>query len=174
MSGRTSPGAGSSCPNKTVAFCKPPSTVIPAESPVGSSPLTRMGPNFGGASGSNPTPAAGHQPSLRVGPRLRAEGLMVPPASDAATLRRQVAALQIDLEAHIDGEQRLQSINQQLRERCFHFTHSLWVQMMKLLRFLCQSNDMFQNLVSHTTKNSCRIDSNTYMATILRSQLWGK
>jgi hypothetical protein len=42
---------------------------------------------------------------------------MVPPASDAATLRRQVAALQIDLEAHIDGEQQLQSINQQLRER---------------------------------------------------------
>lgn len=139
MSGRTSPGGGSSGPNKTVAFCKPPSTVIPAESPVGSSPLTRMGPNFGGASGSNPAPAAGHQPSLRVGPRLRAEGLMVPPASDAATLRRQVAALQIDLEAHIDGEQRLQSINQQLRERCFHFTHSLWVQLMKLLRFLCQS-----------------------------------
>lgn len=142
MSGRTSPGGGSSCPNKTVAFCKPPSTVIPAESPVGSSPLTRMGPNFGGASSSNPTPAAGHQPSpsLRVGPRLRAEGLMVPPASDAATLRRQVAALQIDLEAHIDGEQRLQSINQQLRERCcFHFTHRLWVQLMKLLRFLCQS-----------------------------------
>jgi hypothetical protein len=56
--------------------------------------------------------------SLRMGPRLRAEGLMVPPASDAATLRRQVAALQIDLEAHIDGEHRLQSINQELRERC--------------------------------------------------------
>jgi hypothetical protein len=55
-----------------------------------------------------------------AGPRLRAEGLMVPPASDAATLRRQVAALQIDLEAHIDGEQRLQSINQQLRERFPH------------------------------------------------------
>lgn len=127
MSGRTSPGGGSSCPNKSVAFCKPPSTVIPAESPVGSnSGLTRMGPNFGGASGSNPTPAAGHQPSpsLRVGPRLRAEGLMVPPASDAATLRRQVAALQIDLEAHIDGEQRLQSINQQLRERCLLPLHS--------------------------------------------------
>lgn len=58
-----------------------------------------------------------HQSLLRVGPRLRAEGLMVPPASDAATLRRQVAALQMDLEAHIDGETRLQSINQELRER---------------------------------------------------------
>lgn len=60
---------------------------------------------------------AGGSMALRIGPRLRAEGLMVPPASDAATLRRQVAALQIDLEAHIDGEHRLQSINQELRER---------------------------------------------------------
>jgi hypothetical protein len=60
---------------------------------------------------------AQHHSILRIGPRLRAEGLMVPPASDAATLRRQVAALQVDLEAHIEGEQRLQKINQQLRER---------------------------------------------------------
>ena len=70
-----------------------------------------MGSGFGAQ------PPGQHQSTLRAGPRLRAEGLMVPPASDAATLRRQVAALQIDLEAHIDGEQRLQSINQQLRER---------------------------------------------------------
>ncbi|KAJ7563281.1 hypothetical protein O6H91_03G104200 [Diphasiastrum complanatum] len=53
----------------------------------------------------------------KVGPRLRAEGNMIPPASDAATLRRQVAALQSDLEAHMESEQYLQSINQQLRER---------------------------------------------------------
>lgn len=55
--------------------------------------------------------------SLRGGPRLRAEGLMAPPAADAASLRRQVAALQVELEAHIEGEGRLQSINNQLRER---------------------------------------------------------
>ncbi|KAG0614177.1 hypothetical protein M758_6G156600 [Ceratodon purpureus] len=74
--------------------------------------------------GGVPTSSTGGSLALRggsgsgsVGPRLRAEGLMVPPASDAATLRRQVAALQIDLEAHIDGEQRLQSINHELRER---------------------------------------------------------
>ncbi|KAG0609891.1 hypothetical protein M758_7G021800 [Ceratodon purpureus] len=93
MSSRTSPLG-----NKSVAFSKPTN---PGESPGGGS-LTRMGPESAHRAG---------------GPRLRAEGLMVPPASDAATLRRQVAALQIDLEAHIDGEQRLQSINQQLRER---------------------------------------------------------
>ncbi|XP_024530433.1 meiosis-specific nuclear structural protein 1-like [Selaginella moellendorffii] len=53
----------------------------------------------------------------KIGPRLRAEGLMAPPASDAATLRRQVAALQLDLESHVEGEKRLQGLNQQLRER---------------------------------------------------------
>jgi hypothetical protein len=95
MSSRTSPLG-----NKTVAFSKPTN---PGES-TGAGSLTRMGP----------------ESTHRAGPRLRAEGLMVPPASDAATLRRQVAALQIDLEAHIDGEQRLQSINQQLRERFPH------------------------------------------------------
>ncbi|KAG0604409.1 hypothetical protein M758_10G169900 [Ceratodon purpureus] len=103
MSSRTSP-LGS---NKTVAFSKPTSTVIHGESSL----VPRMGLGF-----ALPPPGQ-HQSTLRAGPRLRAEGLMVPPASDAATLRRQVAALQIDLEAHIDGEQRLQSINQQLRER---------------------------------------------------------
>lgn len=54
---------------------------------------------------------------VRGGPRLRAEGLMAPPAADAATLRRQVAALQVELEAHIEGEGKLQSLNTQLRER---------------------------------------------------------
>eukprot|EP01018_Ginkgo_biloba_P001906 Gb_17697 [translate_table: standard] len=65
-----------------------------------------------------------HNSLLRVGPRLRAEGLMVPPASDAATLRRQVAGLQSDLQAHIESEQRLQNINQQLRERGYGAHHS--------------------------------------------------
>lgn len=103
MSSRTSPlGA-----NKTVAFSR-----LPGEGPAASS-LTRTGPGCGHNAG----PVGQHQSTLRAGPRLRAEGLMVPPASDAATLRRQVAALQMDLDAHIDGEQRLQSINQQLRER---------------------------------------------------------
>lgn len=114
ISSRTSPLGGSPGLNKSVAFSKPTSTVIPGGSPVGSS-FTRMGGGFGNNSGH--PPVGQHQSTLRAGPRLRAEGLMVPPASDAATLRRQVAALQIDLEAHIDGEQRLQSINQQLRER---------------------------------------------------------
>lgn len=121
ISSRTSPLGGSPGLNKSVAFSKPTSTVIPGGSPVSSS-LTRMG--GGGGIGGAFNASAGHPPApqhrestLRAGPRLRAEGLMVPPASDAATLRRQVAALQIDLEAHIDGEQRLQSINQQLRER---------------------------------------------------------
>lgn len=76
--------------------------------PVGMQPPQGVGGGAGTTGGSM---------ALRTGPRLRAEGLMVPPASDAATLRRQVAALQIDLEAHIDGEHRLQSINQELRER---------------------------------------------------------
>lgn len=97
MSSRASPLGGGPGLNKTVAFSKPGNS---GESP-GAGSLTRMGP----------------ESTHRAGPRLRAEGLMVPPASDAATLRRQVAALQIDLEAHIDGEQRLQSINLQLRER---------------------------------------------------------
>lgn len=100
MSSRASPLGGGPGLNKTVAFSKPGNS---GESP-GAGSLTRMGP----------------ESTHRAGPRLRAEGLMVPPASDAATLRRQVAALQIDLEAHIDGEQRLQSINQQLRERFPH------------------------------------------------------
>lgn len=114
MSSRSSHlGSSPAGPNKTVAFSKPPSTVIPVDSPMASGSLTRVGPGFSNSNGAS----SGHQSLLRIGPRLRAEGLMVPPASDAATLRRQVAALQIDLEAHIDGEQRLQSINQQLRER---------------------------------------------------------
>lgn len=116
ISSRASPLGGSPGLNKSVAFSKPTSTVIPGGSP-GASSHTRMGSGFGINPG-HPPPGQ-HQSSLRAGPRLRAEGLMVPPASDAATLRRQVAALQIDLEAHIDGEQRLQSINQQLRERFF-------------------------------------------------------
>jgi len=118
LSSRTSPmGNSAAGPNKSVAFCKPPSTIIPAESPGASSSMTRTGTNFCSTSGGGAATSGTHQSLLRAGPRLRAEGLMVPPASDAATLRRQVAALQIDLEAHIDGEQRLQSINQQLRER---------------------------------------------------------
>lgn len=111
MSSRTSPLGGGLGSNKTVAFSKPTNFV---ESPA-ASPLTRTALEFG--NNAVPPSAGQHQSTLRTGPRLRAEGLMVPPASDAATLRRQVAALQIDLEAHIDGEQRLQSINQQLRER---------------------------------------------------------
>lgn len=118
ISSRTSPLGGSPGLNKSVAFSKPTSTVIPGGSPVSSS-LTRMGGTFGVSAGHPPAPQH-RESTLRAGPRLRAEGLMVPPASDAATLRRQVAALQIDLEAHIDGEQRLQSINQQLRERSSH------------------------------------------------------
>ncbi|CAM6079900.1 unnamed protein product [Sphagnum tenellum] len=118
LSSRTSPmGNSAAGPNKSVAFCKPPSTIIPAESPGASSSMTRTGTNFCSTSIGGAATSGTHQSLLRAGPRLRAEGLMVPPASDAATLRRQVAALQIDLEAHIDGEQRLQSINQQLRER---------------------------------------------------------
>ena len=76
-----------------------------------------VGMPLGAAAGGGGGGGAGGSMALRIGPRLRAEGLMVPPASDAATLRRQVAALQIDLEAHIDGEHRLQTINQELRER---------------------------------------------------------
>ncbi|CAM6103626.1 unnamed protein product [Calypogeia fissa] len=135
ISSRTSPITHSPGPDKisskSVAFSKPTSTVIPAEvsqggaavppNPVASSSANPregqgMGKNGSYKDGSN-IPGPPGQSLARFGPRLRAEGLMVPPASDAATLRRQVAALQIDLEAHIDGEQRLQSINQQLRER---------------------------------------------------------
>ncbi|KAL2644513.1 hypothetical protein R1flu_012100 [Riccia fluitans] len=112
--------------SKTVAFSKPTSTVIPVEmpqsgggaGPPNSGSATRTSTERPATTNSNiPTPSGVSHSNSRFGPRLRAEGLMVPPASDAATLRRQVAALQIDLEAHIDGEQRLQSINQQLRER---------------------------------------------------------
>ncbi|KAG6550919.1 hypothetical protein Mapa_007534 [Marchantia paleacea] len=111
--------------SKTVAFSKPTSTVIPVEmsqsggwGPSNSSVAVRTSNERPATTNSAiPTPAGNPHLAARFGPRLRAEGLMVPPASDAATLRRQVAALQIDLEAHIDGEQRLQSINQQLRER---------------------------------------------------------
>ncbi|OAE30758.1 hypothetical protein AXG93_2265s1170 [Marchantia polymorpha subsp. ruderalis] len=111
--------------SKTVAFSKPTSTVIPVElsqsggwGPSNSSVAVRTSSERPATTNSAiPTPAGNPHLPARFGPRLRAEGLMVPPASDAATLRRQVAALQIDLEAHIDGEQRLQSINQQLRER---------------------------------------------------------
>ncbi|KAL3697694.1 hypothetical protein R1sor_011770 [Riccia sorocarpa] len=118
------PAAASS---KTVAFSKPTSTVIPLDT-AASAGGAGSSPNSGSATRTSlerpattnsaiPTSSGMNHSSTRFGPRLRAEGLMVPPASDAATLRRQVAALQIDLEAHIDGEQRLQSINQQLRER---------------------------------------------------------
>ena len=93
-------------------------TTTKAEDGPGGSKSSSSSPN---QKGIMPNASAGsatqHHSILRIGPRLRAEGLMVPPASDAATLRRQVAALQIDLEAHIEGEQRLQKINQQLRER---------------------------------------------------------
>lgn len=136
-SSRASPIISSPLPekvlNKSVAFSKPAASVIPADvsqagggappNPVAaSSSNPREGGNGMGKNGSlrdgSNIPGPPGQSLARFGPRLRAEGLMVPPASDAATLRRQVAALQIDLEAHIDGEQRLQSINQQLRERC--------------------------------------------------------
>ncbi|XP_024518718.1 uncharacterized protein LOC112341925 [Selaginella moellendorffii] len=80
-----------------------------------SSPLIKQG-DTESVGGTNHSSAAPTRPKL-VKPRLRAEGLMVPPASDAATLRRQVAALQADVEAHIGAEQRLQSFNQQLTER---------------------------------------------------------
>lgn len=112
MSSRTSPLVGGPGPNKTVAFSKATNS---AERP--NPTLARRGSEFG--NNAVPSLTSQHQSMPRTGSRLRAEGFMVPPGSDAATLRRQVAALQIDLEAHIDGEQRLQSINQQLRERSF-------------------------------------------------------
>ena len=93
---RTSPVVRS----KTVAFAQ-------CDSPI---PCRSLQPQY---------PPGQHQSTLHVGPRLRAEGLMVPSASDAATLCRQVAALQIDVEALVDGEQRLQCINHQLRERYY-------------------------------------------------------
>ncbi|MCO5548057.1 hypothetical protein L7F22_001513 [Adiantum nelumboides] len=58
-----------------------------------------------------------HHTLLRVGSRSKIEALMAPPASDAATLRRQVESLQLDLETHIENEQHLQAVNQQLRDR---------------------------------------------------------
>jgi len=138
ISSRTSPLGSGPGMNKSVAFSKPTSTIIPAGSPVASS-LTRMGQGFE----NNPShpPVGQHQSTLRVGPRLRAEGLMVPPASDAATLRRQVAALQIDLEAHIDGEQRLQSINQQLRERSSYFDHICSRPLQLCIPSICRSHN---------------------------------
>lgn len=109
--------------NKSVVFNNKMST-DPCSPTTSSMPLSQV---RGGAT----TMSSGGSLALRgggvgVGPRLRAEGLMVPPASDAATLRRQVAALQIDLEAHIDGEQRLQSINHELRERLNEVNLSLF------------------------------------------------
>ncbi|KAH7445513.1 hypothetical protein KP509_01G012500 [Ceratopteris richardii] len=70
------------------------------------------------ALGSAPcTSSMTHHTLLRVGSRSKVEALMAPPASDAATLRRQVESLQLDLEAHIENEQHLQAVNQQLRDR---------------------------------------------------------
>ncbi|KAI5064877.1 hypothetical protein GOP47_0019572 [Adiantum capillus-veneris] len=110
-------GHGSAGPLKSVAFKMVP-PMKAAEDPCKNA-------NSGAPHPKAPTPSSSCAPPhshsiMRIGPRLRAEGLMVPPASDAATLRRQVAALQVDLEAHIDGEHRLQNINQQLRERFMH------------------------------------------------------
>ncbi|KAH6556760.1 hypothetical protein KP509_1Z157500 [Ceratopteris richardii] len=112
---------GAAPQTKSVAFKLSPSAKSAEDSCkmssgtfTGTSHTKGPAPAFSSSSSS----AISHAHSImRVGPRLRAEGLMVPPASDAATLRRQVAALQVDLEAHIDGEHRLQTINQQLRER---------------------------------------------------------
>ncbi|KAG0570452.1 hypothetical protein KC19_6G163100 [Ceratodon purpureus] len=113
----SSSGGSSGGINKSVVFTNKVGSGVDPRSPTAG-----MHPAAG--RGGVPTSSTGGSLALRggsgsgsVGPRLRAEGLMVPPASDAATLRRQVAALQIDLEAHIDGEQRLQSINHELRER---------------------------------------------------------
>lgn len=53
-----------------------------------------------------------------IDPKLRGEGVMAPPASGAATLRRQVNALQTKLESAIDNEHRLVFVNNQLRKRC--------------------------------------------------------
>lgn len=105
-------GGGININSKSVVFSNKTSPMDPR------SPTASTNPGAGRGVGGQGHP--GVPLTLRggaVGPRLRAEGLMVPPASDAATLRRQVAALQLDLEAHIDGEMRLQSINNELRER---------------------------------------------------------
>lgn len=113
----SSGGSSGGMNNKSVVFTSKMGSALDPRSPTtgGHSTAGRGGGTTSSTGGS--LALRGGSGSGSVGPRLRAEGLMVPPASDAATLRRQVAALQIDLEAHIDGEQRLQSINHELRER---------------------------------------------------------
>ncbi|CAK9207461.1 unnamed protein product [Sphagnum troendelagicum] len=56
-------------------------------------------------------------PVVPVNPRLWDEGVMAPAASEAASLRHQVDALEVDLSAHISNEHHLFTINQQLCDR---------------------------------------------------------
>lgn len=118
----SSSGKAASTANKSVDFSKPLATTltfeahqsVSSDSSVSCSrnmSIDRMTSNTGSTSGT-------HHTLLRVGSRSKVEALMTPPPSDAATLRRQVESLQLDLEAHIESEQRLQAINQQLRDRC--------------------------------------------------------
>lgn len=79
------------------------------------------------------SPLVQKTPLIAVDPRLRDKGAMAPPASDAATLRRQVEVLQTDLDSHVGNERRLLNVNRQLRERsastfnwlCFASPHSV-------------------------------------------------
>jgi hypothetical protein len=104
--------------NKTVGFSNPLATSAndeqekPGSSNV--SPNRNVSTDFTGSS----SVSSNHHPLLRVGSRSKLEALMTAPGADAATLRRNVESLQLDLEAHIENEQRLQVINQELRDRC--------------------------------------------------------
>ncbi|KAI5058046.1 hypothetical protein GOP47_0026216 [Adiantum capillus-veneris] len=106
------------CPvaNKSIDSTKPIATKLTSEAhqPDSAGGSQNMSADQMGT----PCPTAiTHHTLLRVGSRSKIEALMAPPASDAATLRRQVESLQLDLEAHIENEQHLQDVNQQLRDR---------------------------------------------------------
>eukprot|EP01018_Ginkgo_biloba_P021968 Gb_12646 [translate_table: standard] len=110
---------------KSVAFSKQLSSTMGDD--------TNQGGNSGGANPNRSLPnsrntptnsAAGigsvtaHHSLVRVGTQFKNESpAALHSATDAATLRRQVESLQLDLQAHMESEQQLRAINQQLRDR---------------------------------------------------------
>ena len=108
--------------SKTVGFSNPLATsVIDEPEHPGSSSGPQMSNRVLSTNYRDSSPvSANHHPLLRVGSRSKLEALITPPAADAATLRRSVESLQLDLEAHIESEHRLQGINQELRDRCIY------------------------------------------------------